>query len=253
MVKSPSHTVQSPSHYVKPKFHIVKRKINTETTAKTPGVRSPPKGGSLIPRGVGADGGGLVADTDKIGARFAHTVAGGAALATSKSGLQGILDGLDSLTALERKQLLDRLALQELSTKTDQDRDISMWAVSLQSGLVAFVGGLGGSAYGVAHVRKLAGAAKAWAPVADLAAALGMESLSISERQAAYNVLASVLLQHAKQAASRNGAAMSLNYVLNCAQSIGAAFEASFPGYISGGCGRLLFAMMRKARVAAHA
>lgn len=176
--------------------------------------------------------------------------AGGAALATSSGDLQGLLNGLDKLTPTERKQLLDHLALQTISTKTDQDRDIAMWSVSVHDGLLATLGGLDMSAYGVIQIRKLLGAAKTWRPVADLATALGMDKLPVTERQYAFHVLAGVLLRFATASAQRTGASLTLPYVVNCCQSIGAAFNAAFPGYIAGGVGPLMFNMMRKSLMA---
>jgi len=227
---------QQTSHQTRPAFRMVKRGIPMNTGSGTPS-----KEGSPSPKPQ-------IQNSTSNSPRKARADVGGASLATN--GLEGLMEQLDGLTPLERKQVLDHLALQSLSTKTDQDRDIALWSVAVQRGLVAILGGLDVSAYGVAHVRKLLGTAKTWRPVADLAVSLGMDKLQVVERQAAYDVLARVLLDYASASARRTGAALSLMYVVNCCQSIGAAFNAAFPGYIAGGCGPLLFAMMRKTKLA---
>lgn len=173
-----------------------------------------------------------------------------AALDSTKVDLARVLELAEQLNPTERKQVLDHLALQSISTKTDHDRDIAMWSVSVHRALLATLGGLDMAAQGVLVVKRLLSPTAIWRPVADLATALGMEKLPVSERQYAFDVLAQVLMRYAQEASHRSGAPLTIKLVVNCCGNIGAAFDGAFPGYISGGVGPLLFNMMRKSLMA---
>lgn len=63
----------------------------------------------------------------------------------------------------------------------------------------------------------------------------GLSELPVVDRQAVYNMLADLLVQHAKELARYTGAPFSVKFIANLAQNISGVFDAAFPGYLEAG------------------
>lgn len=141
---------------------------------------------------------------------------------------------LQDLDPKQRKQLLDRLQLQDLELR-DQDkatRDLGMWAGAVYDALQASVGDGGGGESGVMVLRRLLGARSVWAPVDQLVEAAKVAEESVVMRQKFYNLLAELLVAHVKRVASYNRVPMGPKLVASNAGKVRELFDAAFPGYL---------------------
>lgn len=148
-----------------------------------------------------------------------------------------ILAQLAALPAAEQKQLLDRAAAAQLLLVESKraDRDVSMWSAAAYDAFCRVIGGVGAAGVGPQVARRLLGAATAWQPVEQFMSVAGLSELPVVDRQAVYNMLADLLVQHAKELARYTGAPFSVKFIANLAQNISGVFDAAFPGYLEAG------------------
>lgn len=148
----------------------------------------------------------------------------------------------DQLPANDKRELLDRLALQHglKSAPASSDRDLNMWAEAIHGALEASLGGRDGEGAGVLVIRRLVGSRSAWAPVLDFMKASKLAELTVAERQSCYQLLAGLLVEHAQFVARRSGAPLGPKLISSCAGSISGIFDRSFPGYLAAGLARVV-------------
>lgn len=151
---------------------------------------------------------------------------------------------LQNLDPKQRKQLLDRLQLQDLELR-DQDkatRDLSMWAEAVYAALQASTGDGGAGESGVMVLRRLLGARNVWAPVDQFVTAARISEETVVNRQRFYNLLAELLVSYTKKVASYNRVPVGPKLVASNAGKVQELFDAAFPGYLR--CG-LVKAVLR--------
>lgn len=154
-----------------------------------------------------------------------------------------------ALPAKQQRELLDRLAL-SLSSEVPGDRDLIMWATGVCEALTSALGGAGGGEINPYLSKRLLGPASVWKPVAALAEQIGFKQLSVVERQAAYQFLALIFVEHVREVSRRSGAPLSLKLAANCAANIAGVFEAAFPGYLGSGLALMPFRQYLRKRAA---
>ena len=152
----------------------------------------------------------------------------------------GILSQAQSLTAKQRQELLDQLALaNRLSRSADQDRDLDMWATAVYSILTDCVASEDGSGYGRLLVKQSLGLSQNWRPVQEFMAQSRLCELKVPERASVYFMLAELLIKHAEKIAGRTGAPLGPKLVGSCAHSIAGVFDSAFPGYLRAGLAKI--------------
>lgn len=151
--------------------------------------------------------------------------------------LADLLKLADQLPDQDRKELLDRLALQHglESAPSASDRDLNMWAEAIHNALERTLGAGQGDGVGPLVIRRLVGARSAWAPVAEFMKTSKLADLTVIERQSVYGMLAGLLVDHARYVARSSGAPLGPKLVSSCAGSIRGIFDRSFPGYLAAG------------------
>lgn len=149
---------------------------------------------------------------------------------------------LQNLEPRQRKQILDRLQLQDLELR-DQDkvtRDLGMWAGAVYDALQASIGDGGGGESGVVVLRRLLGARSVWAPVDQLVEAAKVSEEPVVTRQKFYNLLADLLVAHVKRVASYNRVPVGPKLVASNAGKVRELFDAAFPGYLRCGLAKVV-------------
>lgn len=71
-----------------------------------------------------------------------------------------------------------------------------------------------------------------------------LSELRVVERQAVYNLLAELLVEHAGYVARKSGAPLGPKLIGQCTGSLPGVFEASFPGYLAAGLAPILARQM---------
>lgn len=145
-----------------------------------------------------------------------------------------------ALDIQERKELLAQLLLAQ-AEQADPGTDVDLWAAAVSSALQATLRGANGVTSGKLLARKLLGVSNAWAPVKDFAVAVGFDSMTRVEKQSAYQLLASLLMEHVRYVARKSGAPLSLKLVASCAPNLAGVFDQAFPGYLASGLAMLPF------------
>ena len=160
-----------------------------------------------------------------------------------------VLDQVRALSTADRKLLLDQLLLDRNTTSggKSQVRDVAMWAASVHQALEKAVGASGGELVGQAVVAKWLGSGTVWKPVADFMQSSKLHELAVADRQQVYNMLATLLVAHAREVSRRSGAPLSVKLVGQCTGNLPGVFESSFPGYLENGLAKMV------ARAACHA
>lgn len=152
-----------------------------------------------------------------------------------------LCDDLAVLPAGDRKKLLDRLLLaSRLDEAKPAHLDLEMWSVAVHQELCHAVGSLDGGIVGPALVRKLVAVGTSWKPVQSFMEAARLSELTAPERQVAYNLLAKLLVRHAREVARRSGAPLSAKLVSQCTGNLMGVFENNFPGYLAAGLARVV-------------
>jgi hypothetical protein len=149
---------------------------------------------------------------------------------------------VQSLTDADKKVLLDRLALdQRFGNKSkDKSREIAMWAVAVGDALTAALGAEAAGLAGSELLRRLLGAVGAWGPVESFMQYSKLADLPVAQRQAAYRLLAELLVSHARKAARYSRVPLSAKFVGNCTVNLAGCFENAFPGYLQAGLAKVV-------------
>lgn len=143
-----------------------------------------------------------------------------------------------ALTKAERKQILDRLALSLVDS--DQGRGVDQWSVAVSSALEARLGSSGVASYGPVLAKKICGALSAYKPVATFIEEAGIDALTVTERQAALNFLAELVVDEAARIGRIKDIPLGLNLVATCSANVRGIFDVAFPGYIEAGLARVV-------------
>lgn len=153
-----------------------------------------------------------------------------------------VLDLVGKLSVEERRALLDQLALQALEDEAPRpdDRELNLWSVAVHSALNQALGDEARGDVGLIIVRRQVGARSAWRPVVEFMRSGKLDKLSLAERQSAYDLLAKMVVAHARSVARRSGAPLGPKLVGSCAASVRGLFDASFPGYLRSGLAPLV-------------
>lgn len=152
-----------------------------------------------------------------------------------------LLEQMKALTSADRKQLLDRAAAAQLLLDSKPaDRDVSMWSAAVYDRFCDAVGGPGAAGVGPLVCRRLLGVASAWQPVEQFMSVAGLQELPVVDRQAVYNMLADLLVNHARAIARYTGAPFSVKLVANTVVNIAGVFDSAFPGYLEAGLARMV-------------
>lgn len=141
----------------------------------------------------------------------------------------------DRMTSADRKTLLARLALADQTSKQGSGRDLDMWAQAVYAALVQAVGTEAGAGQGPAIIKRSLGLPAAWAPVNSFMEASKLRSLTVTERQSVYALLAKMVVQNARFISRKTGAPIGAKLVANCATHVASLFDNSFPGYAASG------------------
>lgn len=148
-----------------------------------------------------------------------------------------VTDVLERMSAQQKKELLDRLLLEKhaADTATGSNRDVDMWATAVYTALVRVTRSSDPGLVGPGVVRRLLGVGAVWRPVAEFMQATGLMELTVTERQAAYYMLADLLVAHARVVARRSGAPLGAKLVGQCVTNLPGLVDQSFPGYAEAG------------------
>lgn len=165
--------------------------------------------------------------------------------------LDRILEEAKSLSAADRRKLLDHLALVSKEAEDASPRDVEMWVVAVYEELVRVLGVGDGASVGPVIVKRALSPRAAWAPVQGFMANKAFEGLQAIERQSIYRLLATLLVRHARSVSSRSGAPLSPKLVANCTGNVAGLFDQAFPGYLRAGLGRVIVRQLIKGQVAA--
>lgn len=153
-----------------------------------------------------------------------------------------LLAGL--LNPSQQKELLARLSLTNQTLASGEVRDVDMWATALHDSLVSSVGGSGEGVAGPAVIKRLVASPSAWGPVSSFMKASTLAELNVTERQAAYMMLARLVIDNARGVAKHSRIPLTTKMVINCSSNITGIFQQSFPGYIESGLAKLVVRRM---------
>lgn len=154
-----------------------------------------------------------------------------------------LVDRLLGLPKGEQKKVLDSLLAHQMlsnSTGSAKDRDLEMWAEAVHRAMVGAFGPEGGGSVGPGVIRKVVRGGTSWEHVTDFMRTSGLEDLKVNDRQRAYNLLAELVVDHARYVSRRSGAPLSPKLVVNCATNIAGVFENAFPGYLGAGLAQMV-------------
>lgn len=158
----------------------------------------------------------------------------GAPLPEAGDAIQQVMDAIRRLQEPDRQRALAEISLHFAASKGKTvHRDLAMWASAVHSRLAE----LQVTGYGPLLVKQQL--ASCWEAVADLAVALNLEKQPVQIRQAAYHLLAFVLLDEVRAMAAAVRAPLTLKMVVQQLPHLRALYEAQFPGYLSAGLGLL--------------
>jgi len=183
----------------------------------------------------GGGGGGLPA--------AARLPAQGGALTSARDvtpTVSSLLTLASTLTAKQRQELLDQLALtSQMTRNASQDRDLDMWAAAVYEALVASDTGRVGEGYGQLLVKRLLSPSAVWRPVQEFMRHAKLNELTVVERRSVYGMLANLLVTHAQSISDYTGAPLGPKLVGSCTQNIAGVFEKAFPGYVRAGLAKI--------------
>jgi len=149
--------------------------------------------------------------------------------------LDEVLNLVEQLSPSEQKELLARMSLATQTLQNGESRDTDMWSLSVYEALVASNGGDPRGLQGPALIKRLLGAPTAFGPIKDFMKSSKLSTLSVTERQSVYMMLAKLVVVRAKQVAQYQNIPLSVKLVANCATNITNLFDQSFPGYVKSG------------------
>lgn len=153
-----------------------------------------------------------------------------------RNSVASLLDQAATLSKVEQQELLDHLALQQqLTRKASDSRDLDMWSAAVGTALGAAIGDDERGSYGQLLIKRLLGSTSCWRPVEAFMTSSKLSELRVVERQAVYNLLAELLVDHAGYVARKSGAPLGPKLIGQCTGSLPGVFEASFPGYLAAG------------------
>lgn len=115
-----------------------------------------------------------------------------------------------------------------------------MWAEAVYDALVALNGGSGRGLPGPALIKRAMGQGSAWSSVAGFMESSKYDALKVVERQAIYQMLAKLLLEHAQDISEHTGAPLTPKLLATCCSNITAIFNRAFPGYLRAGLGLIV-------------
>lgn len=163
---------------------------------------------------------------------------GGATDSTkNQNSVDNLLARTNELTPTEKRELLDKLALELNSTGPEKgNRDVEMWASSVHKALTK----ISGDSYGILLIKKTLSVGSSWKPVEAFMSTAGFRDCSVIERQGIYNLLAGLLVEYAREVGSHRGIALTPKFVASCATSVAGVFESSFPGYVGSGLAKMV-------------
>ena len=141
----------------------------------------------------------------------------------------------ESLSLADQKELLARISLLTQTLPASEARDSDMWATAVYQALTAVVGGGGEGMAGPLAIKRVVTVPGAWGPVRSFMAASKMNSLTVSNRQSVYMMLAKLVVENARTVSRKAGIPLSAKLVANCSSNITGIFDQSFPGYLSSG------------------
>ena len=151
-----------------------------------------------------------------------------------------ILDLMAKLSPTERKQILAKLALTTQLDQNHGDRDRSMWATAVYNELARLQSGVGGGLGGPAVIKRVVASPSAFEPVNQFMEASKLSELTVTERQAAYNTLAGLVIANCHYVARKSGIPMSAKLVGSVATNVAGIFDQSFPGYVASGLAKIV-------------
>lgn len=143
---------------------------------------------------------------------------------------------VEGLRPQDRKNLLDHLALLQKDAVTSsrrQNRDVDLWCAALSDAIRRDSGALGILTPSLGVLRRVV--APLFSPIEVFMEGAKLQKLKVPERQAIYNLLARLLVAHARQVSSKLRAPISLKFVVSCSNAIPGLFENAFPGYLDAG------------------
>ncbi len=153
-----------------------------------------------------------------------------------------LLQKANKLTEAERKELAEALllGLHLDSKRNGPARDVEMWSSAVHAALQKAIGGSGGDLLGPAVLRKQLAVVSAWQPVEDFMKHSRLVELTVTERQACYNLLATMIVGHARIVARKSGAPLCGKLVSKCTPNLSGVFENAFPGYLEAGLAKVV-------------
>ena len=148
--------------------------------------------------------------------------------------VEDVLALASKLTEAENKTLLAKLSLAQ-QTQSTQTRDLDMWSVAVYEAILAAQRGSDGAVQGPMLVKRAVSSHSNWSAVRDFMVASKLLSLSVTERQSIYQLLAKLVVQSARFIARRSGAPLSAKLVASCSVNVASLFDNAFPGYVASG------------------
>ena len=165
-------------------------------------------------------------------------------LATEKDEVEELVAKAKQLSPSKFKQLLAKLALANQNTSEHSDRDVDMWASAVHDRLCMAVGGSGEGVAGPAVIKRVVGSPTSFGAVQSFMRLSKLAELTVTERQAAYSILAKLVIDHARYVSRESHVPMSPKLVSNCSTNITGIFQQSFPGYVESGLAKLVVRRM---------
>lgn len=154
--------------------------------------------------------------------------------------LGDVVAAAKNLSPIERRELLAELALDNQLASKGAGRDLEMWSGAVSEALEDAIGRSGVSAAGPLVVRRLLSAPSAWSPVEEFMVRSKMQELTVSERNSVYLLLARLLVARCREIGRHTSAPLTPKFVAGQAPTIGAVFDAAFPGYAQAGLARFV-------------
>jgi len=157
-----------------------------------------------------------------------------------KNKVGSLLDQASELSATDRKLLLAKLSLGLHHSRSDDPRDLDMWVAAVYEGLQTAFGAGDGAGVGPAAVKRTLGSPACWGPVAEFMGFSKLDQLKVAERQSVYQLLAGLVIKHARYVSSHSGAPMSAKLVGSVSVNIAGIFDQAFPGYLASGLAKMV-------------
>lgn len=149
--------------------------------------------------------------------------------------VESVMESMAGLSVAELKQVLAHVSLLVSQPDPGQLRDKDMWSQSVWDAAVAAFGGSGGGLPGPLVFKRILAAPAAWEPVNEFMADSKLATLTVTERQAVYNLLAKLVLRSAQYVSRERDVPMSPKLLASCAHNLRSLFDQAFPGYLRAG------------------